>query len=162
MPEPFVSDDKIRQIAEAYALDAVDMARDGFHITLDWSDESVRHVEKMLATLHDQMPQARPTDEEIRRFASCLGSYVGEVFRKNHGAEWGIVTLNGQSVLGMSCGTHLIWPLGRAENRTRNGSEDNIWDYFNDLLGRYRFLSAAELNARPTPPKAKKPWWKFW
>jgi hypothetical protein len=51
MSETFAPDPRIQQIAEAYAMDAVDLAKASFRLTLDGSDESVRHVETVLARL---------------------------------------------------------------------------------------------------------------
>src|SRR6266480_6530577 len=48
----FTTDDKIQQIAEAYALDACDFLRDHFRITLDWSDASIQYIESVLDTFH--------------------------------------------------------------------------------------------------------------
>ena len=38
----FTNDDNVKTIVEAYALDAVDVARDNFGIKLDWSENSVK------------------------------------------------------------------------------------------------------------------------
>ncbi|MDR3416175.1 MAG: hypothetical protein P4L83_08315 [Nevskia sp.] len=60
-----------------------------------------------------------------------MGSYIGEVFRKNHQAEWGWVTLQGNKYPGMhrqSVG--LFWPWGKAQGRIVNGYEDNLWNYY--------------------------------
>lgn len=91
----FTPDPKIQRIAEAYALDARDFAERAFHITLDWSDASVEKVEVILDDLHrqKQVMKPPPTEEQVVNFAKMLGSYIGEVFRRNHGAEWGMVTL---------------------------------------------------------------------
>src|SRR5690242_15336087 len=89
----FTPDPEIQQIAEAYALDARDFAERAFHITLDWSDASVEQVEVIVADLYrqKQVMKPPPKEEQVVMFAKMLGSYVGEVFRRNHGAEWGMV-----------------------------------------------------------------------
>ena len=89
----FEPDELIQQVATAYAENAIEFARDHFWLTLDWSDESVQHVETILAELHSQITVAKPSDETVFGVAKALGSYVGEVFRKNQGAVWGNVTL---------------------------------------------------------------------
>src|SRR5207249_5495060 len=81
----FTPDDKIQQIAEAYALDACDFLRDHFRITLDWSDASIQHIESLLDTFHREAAKARPTPEQVVQFAKMFGSYIGEVYRKNQG-----------------------------------------------------------------------------
>ena len=157
MPEAFAEDPKLQQVAEAYAQDAVDFARNQFKLTLDWSDASVAHIETMLAVFHDQMAAANPSDERIFQFAKLFGSYVGEVFRRNHGAAWGIVTLEGQSFPGLkaSGAAGLFWPWGRVQNRIRNGPEDNVWHYYQQLIGRN---GTSSVPPPETPRKA--PWWR--
>lgn len=143
-------------MAEAYALDAVNFASKTSVGKLDWSDSSVAHVETILGSLHAQAATAKPTPEQVFQFAKAFGSYVGEVFRRNHGATWGMVTLQGQSFPGLKAdGTAgLFWPWGRAQNRLSNGPEDNIWHYYQELLRR----SGA---SAPEPPTAqKKSWWQ--
>jgi len=155
MPEAFTEDPKLQQIAEAYALDAVDFARDRFKLALDWSDASVMHIETMLAKCHEQM--VNPTDEQILQFAKLFGSYVGEVFRRNHGATWGMVTLESQSFPGLKASgpAGLFWPWGRAQNRIRNGPEDNVWHYYQQLL-------SWSGTSSPAPPETTKraTWWR--
>ena len=138
MSENFTEDSKIQQIAEAYALDAIDFAKDNFKLKLDWSDASISQIESMLDVFHKQMATSKPSDEQIFQFAKMFGSYVGEVFRRNHGAKWGIINLQGQEFPGLNAnGTGgLFWPWGRAQNRMSNGPEDNMWHYYQVLLER--------------------------
>jgi hypothetical protein len=155
--EGFVVDDEIRQIAEAYALDAVDFARDAFALRLDWTDGSVQHIETILARMHDEMANARPTEEQILQFAKMFGSYVGEVFRRNHGGQWGMVTLGTDTFPGMQAnkGGGCFWPWGRVQKRLANGAEDNVWHYYQHLAEQDGggSLPPAE------PPRARRSWW---
>lgn len=157
MSENFVADPKIQRIAEAYALDAVDFAEKTSVGKLDWSDASIVHVETILSSLHTQAATAKPTPEQVFQFAKVFGSYVGETFRRNHGASWGMVMLQGQSFPGLKAdgAAGLFWPWGRAQNRLTNGPEDNVWHYCQALLQR---------SGLPTPNPAspkKAPWWRF-
>jgi hypothetical protein len=131
----FTPDPKIQKVAEAYALDALDVARSNFGVQLDWSDGSIERVEAMLDRLHGQLANARPSDEQITEVSNIFGSYVGEVFRRNHGATWGMVTLSGQRFPGLSTNAGAqFWPWGRVRNRILNGSEDNVWHYYQLLV----------------------------
>ena len=135
--QSFTSDPKIQKIAEAYALDAIDHSKKQFGIILDWTDASVANVEKSLALMHSSYMSTipRPTEEQVMSFAKGYGSYVGEVYRRNHGGEWGMVNLNGQRFPGLrtKSGTN-FWPWGRALNRITQGAENNIADYYGVLL----------------------------
>jgi hypothetical protein len=131
----FVPDPKLDKIAEAYALDAVDFARKQFGVTLDFTDDSIRRVETILDRFHSDFKRDHPTDEQISKFAQMLGSYIGEVFRRNHGASWGKVTMDGATVPGMSSTRGLLlWPWTRTFNRIVKGPEDNMWHYYQKLL----------------------------
>lgn len=133
--ESFIADADTQRMNEAYALDAVDAARANFGVELDWSDESIGAVEEMLGELHEQIASA-PSDDAIWSFAKAFGSYTGEVYRRNHGATWGIVVLDGDRFPGMqaagSC--QLFWPWGKAHNRLVNGPEDNVLHYYQVLV----------------------------
>jgi hypothetical protein len=132
----FSEDPQYQMIAEAYALDAVDYARATMKLTLDCTDLSIQVLESILDVFHQNLANAKPTEEQVAEFSRMWGSYLGEVYRKNHGAAWGRVTRGDQSFPGMR-GTSgvLFWPWGRVENRLRNGPEDNVWHYYLNLTG---------------------------
>ncbi len=150
----FRPDDLVRQAAEAYSLDAVDFAREHFRVSLDWSDGSVERLEKILDTFHRQLGAAKPSDDQIMGFAKMFGSYVGEVFRRHHGATWGIVSMGDETYPGM----HFegpggeFWPWARVRNRIVNGAEDNVWHYFQTLVGE----SGTQLSIEQPKPSS---WW---
>ena len=131
----FEEDAKIQQIADAYALDAVDFAKHSFSITLDWSDRSVAKVEDILLEMYNQKKTAKPTEEVLWTFSKMFGSYIGEVFRRNHGATWGLVAMGDEKIPGLqSKSCTLFWPWSRVSKRLTNGPEDNVWHYYQALL----------------------------
>ena len=140
MSETFVPDPVIKEIAEAYALDAVESTLRNMKLVLDWSEASVHLVEFVLNDLHRQARNANPTREQVYTVAKVFGSYVGEVFIRHHGGAWGMVTLGGETFPGIRAaeGGGLFWPWGRAMNRLENGPEDNIWHYYLHLTGRLK------------------------
>lgn len=133
----FSPDPNVQKMAEAYAQDAVDFAGKRLGVKLDWSDASIANVEiafsKMSASYMATNP--KPTNEQVMSFAKAFGSYVGEVYRRNHGATWGMVTLGGQKYPGLRTTSGIdFWPWARAFNRITKGSEDNVSDYYAALL----------------------------
>jgi hypothetical protein len=132
----FSPDPNVQKIAEAYALDTCDFLKKNFRITLDWTDSSIQQLEPVLETFHKQLPTAKPKPEQIMGFAKMFGSYIGEVYRKNHGAAWGIVEMNDQKFPGLkSTKTGVeFWPWGRVHNRLVQGSENNVWHYYSELI----------------------------
>jgi len=133
----FDADPKIQKMAEAYALDTVNLAKTRFGIELDWSDASIADVEKTLAQVHASYlaTTPRPTEEQVMSYAKGFGSYVGEVYRRNHGGDWGMVSLNGQKFPGLrtKAGTN-FWPWARVANRITDGNENNVVDYYRTLI----------------------------
>jgi len=161
MADSFTPDDNIRKIAEAYSLDCVDFAKQHFKLKLDWSDGSVREIETMLERFHAESSSAKPTQEQISKFAKVFGSYVGEVFRRNHGAKWGMVALGGDTFPGLRAdkdGT-TFWPWGRAQNRLVNGPEDNMWHYYQVLVSEHG-NPAPTTGPAPNDPPPKKSFWQ--
>jgi hypothetical protein len=137
--QSFSPDPKIQKIAEAYSLDAVDFSAKHFGIKLDWSDASIADVEKTLAQMSSSYVSTnpKPPGEQVMAFAKAYGSYVGEVYRRNHGGEWGMVTLGGSRFPGLRTASgSSFWPWGRVFNRITKGTEDNIADYYAALLKR--------------------------
>jgi len=135
--QTFRPDASVQKVAEAYAQDAVDFSAEHFGVKLDWSDSSVASVEKLLTQMSASYLSAnpRPSGEQVMNFAKAYGSYVGEVYRRNHGGDWGIITLGEQKFPGVraASGTE-FWPWKRAFDRITKGPEDNIADYYDALL----------------------------
>ena len=131
MQAGFQNDPNVLKIAEAYSLDAVDIAARNFKLKLDWSEASIERVEEMLGVLHEQLGAAKPAEETIWTFAKAFGSYIGEVFRKHHGGEWGIIQLGADRFPGIQDknGAH-FWPWSRVQKRLVAGSENNVWHYY--------------------------------
>ena len=134
----FTPDEKIQQIAEAYALDACDFLKQHFGIALDWTDSSIEHIESITEMFHADLNKSKPSDEQVMGFAKMFGSYVGEVYRKNHGATWGWVEMDGHRFPGLKTAESGItfWPWGRAHNRLVDGGENNISHYYQELIRR--------------------------
>lgn len=60
------------------------------------------------------------------------GGYLGEVIRRARGGEWVIDTevAPGQQVLSLRKGDNRMFPANKVQKRLLNGSEDNVWFYF--------------------------------
>lgn len=136
MSQAFTEDNGVQQVAEAYAADAISFAKGVFNIELDWSDESIETIEEILDVLHQDARKNSPAEDRIMGFAKALGSYVGEVFRRNHGASWGLVHLGDDTFPGLQAEKTLglFWPWGKARNRIVNGEEDSVLLYYNVLV----------------------------
>jgi hypothetical protein len=151
----FTEDGRYQAIAEAYALDAVDFARDNMKVELDWSDQSIERLESILDVFRRDMAKAKPSDEQLQGFSKMWGSYLGEVYRRNHGGTWGLVSDDGNTFPGMRSASGALfwpwgrveqslgkaprkftWPWGRAEKRLQAARENNVWHYYLSLIDR--------------------------
>jgi hypothetical protein len=130
----FEPDPKIQQAAEAYSRDLASFVRQQFGIALDWSDASIQKLESIATTFHDDYKMKRPPLKHVEPFYRMFGSYLGEVYRRNHGAEWGWAIMGDDRFPGLRCPSTLFWPWARAHNRIVNGPEDNLWHYYQQLL----------------------------
>jgi hypothetical protein len=134
-----MADFTITNVMEAYAQDAVDMAREQFQLELDYSEGSLELVEKILSELHDTLPKgkssksskSKPSEDQIWRMAKIWGGYVGEVMRRWWGGNW---TMGGarfsNEVISLETHDTVIFPPTKVYKRIVNGPEDNVWDYY--------------------------------
>lgn len=132
----FEPDASVQAMVEACGLDMVDFAKAQFDIDLDWSEASITHLEEVADALHHAMATDAPSDADVDVMHNMLGSYLGEVYRRSHGGEWGIVTLETKSFYGMRSADsqHVFWPMGKALARLRDGSENNLLVYYRGLI----------------------------
>jgi hypothetical protein len=71
-----VANPTVNEMMEAYALDAVDFAREHFQYDLDYSVESVERVDQILERFHQELP--RGLGSALRRGPSdCVGARRG-------------------------------------------------------------------------------------
>jgi Domain of unknown function (DUF3806) len=128
----FSPDRAAAQTGAQRAKDMVQFARVELNLKLDWSDASIAKIEELASELHADMRRERMALSDVETLVEMLGSYVGEVFRRNHGGEWGLVKANGKQVLAVkakSSGT-LLWPIERIRQRIRGGGGNNVWAYY--------------------------------
>ncbi len=136
----------VNDMMEAYALDAVDHAKQAMGVTLDFSVESVRHVESILSTMYEARPKGlvakllrrSPSQQAVETFVKMYGGYVGEVLRRTAGGEWFFDTeiMPGSRVIGLRHGESKVWPPAKVFKRLTNGPEDNVWHYFQVITER--------------------------
>lgn len=130
----------INSMMAAYAEDAVDYARTVFGIALDYSNDSIEHVESIAAKLHRERPRGwlakmmkrGPTPAEIDQVCKMLGGYIGEVFRRSKGGDWAIH--QDFNALGVQRDEAWVFPPSKVHKRLTNGDEDNLWSYYRVIL----------------------------
>jgi hypothetical protein len=141
----------IDQYMVSLSAQAVERARSGYGINLDYSPDSVKEVEKLLATKYDLQKTHPMTEQEIAESAHLWGSYVGEVIKRIHPAHW----VKDSEVAGKDAlpivyedNSGESYPCAWVYHRLKNGEEDNVWIKFH-------FLTQPGGVKKYFPPKAK-------
>jgi hypothetical protein len=125
----------VKELMEAYSLDAVDYARRTFGIELDFSAESVRQIEQIAAQLYNSRPKGiaklfrkGPSQDTVETFAKMFGAYIGEVYRRNYGGEW--FAHEEMQTYAVGSPDDCMFPVGKVYKRLTNGDEDNLWYFY--------------------------------
>ena len=123
--------DKLELMFKGYALDAADTADRNFKIKLDFSEDSIETVEKILDMLSKTMELDNPSKDLILNFAKQFSGYIGQVIKINWGGEWKdeneFTIKNGPAlkVKGQD-----LFLLSKVYRRITNGPEDNVWHFY--------------------------------
>ena len=128
------------------ANEAVKDAWEGNHVKLDYSIESIKDVENILGTFHDQYTND-PSKISVKGLGSAYGAYIGEVIRRSEpGAHWQRDDEMGEKsypiIWGPTAGHS--YPMAWCYRRILNGDEDNVWI-------KYQAIKEGR-TTRPKPP----------
>jgi len=125
----FAADRLAQETAGREAREFVRFAQAALGTRLDWSEESVRAVEDLAGALHADLRRRRSGATEIAPLVTMIGSYLGEVLRRNHGGEWGYLSVNGRRVLGFRAAHSgaLFAPVETAKRRVHHGASGSLW-----------------------------------
>lgn len=135
----FAADATAARAAARYAGDMVRFAQLELAVALDLSDASIAQIEQLAGALQTDLWRERGSYSEIEALVQMLGCYVGEVYRRNHGGEWGYVDVQGRRLMALKARVdgRLLWPVERIRQR--------LHSHANNILAYYR---------RNTPPTA--------
>ena len=111
------------------AGEAVKDAWEQNHVKLDYSVESIKAVDQILGSLHDQYTKD-PSRISVKGLGSAYGAYIGEVIRRREpGARWERDDETGEKsypiIWGPGAGHS--YPMAWCYHRILNGDEDNVW-----------------------------------
>ena len=150
----FVASEAIKHEAMAECVKLCEYVLDTFKLQLDWTDQSIEKIDELLDFFHREGQKDKPTEADVAKFSKGFGSYIGEVYRRNHGASWGTLTLGNESCSGMrAAGSGVeFWPWGRAQQRILDGPTANVWVYYQEL--HRRAATTGE------PSASAEPWWR--
>lgn len=127
------SSENVDAIMASLSAQAVDRARSGYGVTLDYSPDSVKEVEKLLATKFELQKTHPMTEDELADAAHLWGSYIGEVIKRMHAAHW----TRDSAAMGKDTLPIVFndtgeesYPCAWVYHRLKNGEEDNVWTKF--------------------------------
>ena len=131
----------MNEMMEAYALDAVDSAREYFQFDLDYSLESVEQVDEILERFHQALPSSLgkmlrrgPSEEQVEQQAKVWGGYLGEVIRRRWGGAWTIPSDGPMAdAICLDIDGVFVSPPGKAYKRIVDGSGDGLVAYISVL-----------------------------
>lgn len=88
MKENPSEDPETEALMQEGAAQALEVAKDS-GVTLDFSDKSIKEVEKILAECHREFKKLK-SEEGFHGLSMMFGAYIGEVIRKKgFGGTWG-------------------------------------------------------------------------
>jgi hypothetical protein len=143
--------DIIPENAPRFAADMVVTAKKYFEATLDYSEDSLEEVERIVGGFHEEGLAL----DDVAATLFGLGCYVGEVFVRQAGGTWRAAT---QEEIENHYGVPLIVvlsdsltanPIGKLIKRLEEGDEHNV-PYF------FRAMCRAALE--DAPPRDS--WWR--
>jgi hypothetical protein len=110
---------------------AVKTAKLEWKESLDFSEDSLDAIERIMSKLHARSKQAAPeggfTEEQITQASKMWGAYVGEVIRRRYGGQWSTAA---DGVLQLALSGYTAQPIVKVRSRIVNGPADNIRFYY--------------------------------
>jgi hypothetical protein len=120
---------ELADIIEWARIEAPKDAKENHGIILDFSDESVARVEKILGKLYKPNIDKNNLPGGTRGMAILYGVYIGECIIKNHkGLRWELNhEAGGNGSMPVILPDGASFPVGWCLKRLVNGEEDNVW-----------------------------------
>ena len=118
--------DSLDAMMEAYAAEAVQVARKAHGIKLDYSEASVHQLESLLANLD------AVTDDRLEFTTKLWGSYFGEVLRRQYGATWAMTVYPGSvlAVPTLEVRGSRLYPLTKVQRRLTMGAGESLTSFY--------------------------------
>jgi hypothetical protein len=140
--------ENIAQMMQAYAEQAVSAARE-MNITLDYGEDSVHHLERILSQLYEERPvflgkaapgEEDPAQQQIDSMSRIWGGYFGEVIRRCWGGEWTLETYPGTvaPVVTLEVDGAKIFPAMKVYRRLTNGTNDDVGKFYEMVKDKIR------------------------
>ncbi len=99
-----------------------------FELNLDFTDNSIKDVEKILAEIHNEYIMTK-NDEGLNGVAIQFGFYIMETIERNHGKAWFERNHKdfGENSFPFYWNEMTLFPIGWCQKRIFEGPDDNVW-----------------------------------
>src|SRR5882672_4112557 len=145
-----MTDSELDKKMKMYAEDAIALASKHHGIVLDYSEQSIVSIDRILAHL-TASGLSRPSemspeqDEQLWIICKVYGGYIGEVMARHIGANWRVkVSADGASVIELFVANRITAsPPQKVWKRLTESEYDTILGYYRGLqniLGRPLFF----------------------
>ena len=133
--QKFEADSVLAKRAAKRAEELTKLVEAQFQVKLDYSDESIEQIDTIIDKIHASFVEEQPPETYLLPISQGLGSYIGEVYRRNHEATWGWITEGNEVFPGLKqVGGGYFWPWAKALDRIKTNTTPNISDYYHFLV----------------------------
>ena len=145
------------EMMQEYAERATDLARD-FQVELDYSEESLEGLERILAQLSEEhrafrssamqgnpaLADGRPeqgtpaVEDQMVMMCKLWGGYLGEVVRRRWGGEWAMETYPGGNFATLTLNVRgaKLFPSMKIYRRLTEGAGDDVWAFYRTVAAK--------------------------
>lgn len=134
MNTDFTPEPELQQHAQELADQAVVLLAKNLGVPLNYSDKSIEIVERFLDLFHRDIANSASTPDQIEYYSRAFGSYIGETFRRNHGATWGTMLSSGGKNACMCLNGGFFSPWDRTHKRLTIGDSERVDVYYRWIL----------------------------
>lgn len=143
----FSPDEAAASRAAGDARELVRFAGDALCTRLDWSEASLHAVDELAGSLHADLRRRRAKPADVAPLVAMIGSYVGEVLRRERGGDWGWLLAGGRPVLAFRpAGGAPVALAAATRRRVLQGAGGSLWRVY-----RGASLQRARLHAESAP-----------
>lgn len=133
--QKFEADSVLAKRAAKRADELTQLVEAQFQIKLDYSDASIEQIDEIMDKVHASFLEEQPPETYLLPISQGFGSYIGEVYRRNHEATWGWITEGDKVFPGLKqAGGGYFWPWAKALDRLKTNSTPSISDYYHFLV----------------------------
>jgi hypothetical protein len=105
-------------------------------LELDYTSESIQHVERVLGQVHDDFRARRMSREHAEELAIRYGAYTGETIRRTWGGAWAKDHPQvGPDSFPMAVKGLHVFPIAWCQKRVVSGPDDNVWAKYHLSIG---------------------------